>query len=61
MNNKIIERIKQYLYDSGVPKTVFCRKLGISTTYLYKLLTGERLFSDNVYGIIDEYLTERNY
>ncbi len=61
MNNKLIERIQQYLYESGVPKTVFCRKIGISTTYLYKLLTGERQFSDNIYTVIDKYLNKLGY
>jgi len=61
MNNKLIERIRQYLYESGVPKTVFCRKLGISTTYLYKLLTGERQFSDRITAIFDGYLQKQGY
>lgn len=38
MNNKIIERINQYLYE-----------------------TGERQFSDNIYKVIDKFLTARGY
>lgn len=61
MNNQIIDRINRYLYESGIPKTRFCRKIGISTQYLYKLLTGERRFSDKITAVFDEYLGKQGY
>lgn len=61
MNNTLIKRISLYLYESGIPKTKFCQRLNISTTYLYKLLNGERQFSDNITAVFDEYLSKQGY
>lgn len=57
----IKERLEQYIEETEIRKTVLCRRLNISTTYLYKLLKGERIFSDNISGIINEYLTRYGY
>ena len=61
MNNILIKRINRYLYESGIPKTKFCQRLDISTTYLYKLLNGERKFSDKITAVFDEYLSKQGY
>lgn len=61
MTNKLIKRIERYLYESGIPKTKFCQRLNISTTYLYKLLKGERQFSDKITAVFDEYLNKQGY
>lgn len=55
------DRLEKYLYETDIPKTKFCRRLDISTTYLYKLLKGERPFSDKVSRVIDEYLQRYGY
>ena len=61
MNQTLINRIQQYLYESGIPKTKFCKRLNISTTYLYKLLNGERQFSDKITVVFDGYLSKQGY
>lgn len=57
----LTNRIERYLYESGIPKTRFCQRLNISTTYLYKLLNGERQFSDKITTVFDEYLVKQGY
>ena len=57
----IEERIKIYLYETGIPKTKLSQRLGISTTYLYKLLNGERPFSEKISKKFDEYLSKYGY
>ena len=57
----IKERIEKYLYETGIPKTKLSQRLGISATYLYKLLNGEKPFSEKVSRKIDEYLKKYGY
>ena len=59
--NELKKRIEAYLYQTGIPKTKFCRRLDISTAYLYKLLNGERPFSDKISAKMDKYLNEYGY
>lgn len=55
------KRVKQYLSDTGIPRTSFCKRVHISTTYLYKWLHDKRTFSEDVAERIDEYLKRFNY
>lgn len=52
------QKVKNYLEESGIPKTLFCRRLGISTYHLYAWLRGERNFSDELKVKIEKYLDE---
>lgn len=55
------ERVKKYLNETGVPRTVFCKKIGISTGYLYKWLHDERSISEILEVTIDTYLSKYNF
>jgi predicted transcriptional regulator len=61
MDEKMIERIERYLYETKTKRTTLCKRLGISTTYLYKLLNHERTFSDNISRKINDYLQQYKY
>ena len=50
------ERVKNYLTESAIPKTIFCKRLGISTNHLYAWLKGERNISDELSNKIKAYL-----
>ena len=50
------ERVTAYLDESGIPKTVFCRRLGISTNHLYQWLNHDRNISDELSFKISDYL-----
>lgn len=60
-NDTLIERTLTYLQEIHTKKTTLCRRLNISTTYLYKLLNGERLFSDHMTQIFNDYLIKCGY
>lgn len=50
------EKVKVYLEESGIPKTTFCRRLGISTNHLYQWLNRGRNISDELRFKIMDYL-----
>ena len=50
------EKVKNYLLESGIPKTTFCRRLGISTNHLYAWLKGERNISMELHNKLRDYL-----
>lgn len=50
------ERVKKYLSESACPKTILCKRLGISTNHLYAWLKGERNISDELSNKIRDYL-----
>lgn len=50
------QRVQAYLEDSAIPKTVFCKRLNISTVHLYGWLKGEREISDELSERIGIYL-----
>lgn len=52
------EKIVDYLEYSGISKALFCRRIGISYTYLRLFLTGQTDFSDELKIRIREYLAE---
>lgn len=62
MNQEALKkRVTQYLADTGTPQTQFCRRVNISTPYLYKWLHNERNFSEDVAERVDEHLKRFNY
>ncbi len=50
------EKVTDYLDESGIPKTVFCRRLGISTNHLYRWLNHGENISDELRFKIMDYL-----
>lgn len=50
------ERVEKYLEKSGIPKTLLCRRLKISTMTLYNLLNDTANISENLENRIKEYL-----
>ena len=52
------ERVERYLADSCIQKTIFCRKIGISTSHLYAWLKGERNISGELHNKINDYLNK---
>ena len=62
MNQRALkQRVQNYIEDSGIPRTTFCRRVNISTVYLYKWLHDERTFSDEVADRVTEYLIRYGY
>ena len=55
------QRVQNYIADSGIPRTTFCKRINISTVYLYKWLHDERTFSDEVVERIETYLNKYGY
>ena len=55
------QRVQNYIEDSGIPRTTFCKRINISTGYLYKWLHNERTFSDEVVERIEAYLNKYGY
>ena len=55
------QRVQNYIEDSGIPRTTFCKRINISTGYLYKWLHDERTFSDEVVERIEAYLNKYGY
>lgn len=50
------QRIKNYLEESGIPKTVFCRRLNISVSTIYRYLNGTMEISGRLEQSIRDYL-----
>lgn len=50
------EKVLSYFEESGIPKTVFCRRIGISTHHLYEWLKGGRNISDALSVKISNYI-----
>ena len=62
MNQRALkQRVKNYIEDSGIPRTTFCKRINISTGYLYKWLHNERTFSDEIVERIEAYLNKYGY
>lgn len=62
MNQQALkQRVKNYIEDSGIPRTTFCKRIYISTVYLYKWLHNERTFSDEVVERVETYLKKYGY
>ena len=55
------QRVQNYIEDSGIPRTTFCKRINISTDYLYKWLHNERTFSDEIVERIETYLNKYRY
>lgn len=55
------QRVQNYIEDSGIRRTTFCKRINISTVYLYKWLHDERTFSDEVVERIEAYLNRYGY
>ena len=54
-------RIERYLEDSGLPKTVFCRKIGITPNHLRYCMIGEKNLGEATAERIDSYLKKWGY
>lgn len=54
-------RLQRFFEDSGVNKTAFMKKVGISRTTLYSWLNGTINISPNIQSRIDQYLEQFNY
>lgn len=52
------EQVKEYLEESGITKTLFCKRLDITTQHLNEWLKGNRSISDSLAGRIREYLDQ---
>lgn len=62
MNQQTLkQRVQNYIEDSGIPRTTFCKRINISTGYLYKWLHNERTFSDEIVERIEAYLNKYGY
>lgn len=55
------DRVQDYLRDSKVAKSVFCRAISMSRTHLYKWLDGERNISAEAAERINNYLKKFSY
>lgn len=54
-------RVQRFFEDSGVNKTAFMKKVGISRSTLYNWLKGDITISVNIQNRIDHYLEQFNY
>ena len=62
MNQQALkQRVQNYIEDSGIPRTTFCKRINISTVYLYKWLHNERTFSDEIVERLTVYLNRYGY
>lgn len=52
------ERCKHFIEEVGVPVTVMCRKVNLSTRSLYYWFNGKLRLSDAALQRIDEYLKQ---
>jgi len=57
-NKELIERTEKFIADLDLPKTIFCRHIGITPQYLRMWMNGERRLSDSKRSRIDEFLTK---
>lgn len=55
------EKIKKFLEWSGMPKTVFCRRINISPSALYRYLKGDLYLSEETEQKIYDYLGQFDY
>ena len=53
------EKVRKYIEMSGISKTLFCRRIGISTNHLYGWLKGNREISDELADRIQNYLDKQ--
>lgn len=54
------QKIKEHLDKYGTPKTVFCKRIGISASALYRFLKGDLYLSEETEQRISEYLEQFN-
>ena len=54
------QKIKEHLDKYGTPKTVFCKRIGISTSALYQYLKGVLYLSEETEQRIYDYLEQFN-
>lgn len=54
------ERIQRYLDITGSPMTKFCKRIGISTTAIYRYIKGDLRLSMQTETKIKEYLQKFN-
>ena len=52
------EKIKEYLDKYRTPKTVFCQRVGISASALYRYLKGDLYLSEETEQRISDYLEQ---
>ena len=57
----LITRCQRFLEEFGIPVTVFCKKVELSTPSFYKWRNGELNLSDATLERIDTYLAKYNF
>ena len=55
------DRVKRYIEITGIPKSVFCKRLGFTVQSLYLWLKDERRFSLETEERIKNYLAQFNF
>lgn len=58
---ELIKRCCNFIDEFGIPITVFCRKISISTKAFYDWKNGKLNLSDNTLTRIDNYLKTYNF
>lgn len=57
----LITRCQRFLEELGIPVTVFCKKVALSTPSFYKWRNGELNLSDATLERIDSYLSKYGF
>lgn len=52
------ERVERFFVDTGAKKSQFCKRIGMSTCYLYRYLKEGYNISDELTNRINAYLDE---
>lgn len=58
---ELIERLQKFLHEVGVPVTVVCHKINLSTRALYYWKNGQLNLSETVMQRLDGYLSQYGY
>ena len=55
-NKELIDRTQKFIDELDLPKTIFCRHIGITPQYLRMWMQGERKLSETKRNAIEQFL-----
>lgn len=51
--HKVQDRLKQYLEENGIKKNFFAKKIGVTPHYLWRIIKGEYLPSEELAYVLE--------